>query len=148
MTAHAIAALEAVEQWWLMQADQSAGAPACIFMVREVLAAHKRTALPEAVRPVAWMHECLKPGDCDISAVNGVIHDEVKRLWLEVNPKHVEHYTVPLYRAIDPTRDAARQLRKALGLSQDFDDLPLEKLMQKAVERIATEIKHGRDNRD
>jgi hypothetical protein len=44
------------------------------------------------------MHECLKPGECDISAVNGVIHDEVKRLWLEVRPKHVEHYTVPLYR--------------------------------------------------
>lgn len=38
---------------------------------------------------------------------------------------------------VDPVRDAARQLRKALSLSQDFDDWPLEKLMQKAAERIA-----------
>lgn len=91
MTDRAFAALEAVEQWWLTQADQSVGAPACIFMVREVLAAHKRTAL-------------------------------------------------------DTTRDAARQLRKSLGLSQDFDDWPVEKLMQKAAERIGAEVKHVRHN--
>jgi hypothetical protein len=41
--AGAIAALQAVEDWWLTQADQSHGAPACIFMVRQVLSNHRRT---------------------------------------------------------------------------------------------------------
>jgi hypothetical protein len=52
--------------------------------------------------PVAWMHDCTDPKNCDIGAVNGVIHDEVKRLWLEVKPKQVEHYTIPLYRRPAP----------------------------------------------
>ena len=43
LTTDAIAALQAVEDWWLSlpghQRDH--GAPACIFMVREVLARHR-----------------------------------------------------------------------------------------------------------
>lgn len=41
----AFSALQAVEDWWLTQADKSKGAPACIFMVREALAQHRRTAV-------------------------------------------------------------------------------------------------------
>lgn len=43
---------------------------------------------PDTAPPVAWMHS--SPGRVD------VISDEVKRLWLNVNPRHVERYTIPL----------------------------------------------------
>jgi len=39
-------------------------------------------------KPIAWQH--------DVREVD-VIHDKVKQLWLAVKPKHVEHYTIPLY---------------------------------------------------
>jgi len=39
--------------------------------------------------PVAWLHADHRTAY--------VITDKVKQVWLQVDPKHVEHYTVPLY---------------------------------------------------
>jgi hypothetical protein len=36
----------------------------------------------------------------------------------------------------DETKDAAAELRKAMGISQDFGDWPLSTVMAKAAERI------------
>ena len=41
------------------------------------------------------------------------------------------------------TREAAHQLRKVLGISQDFDGWPLEKLILKAVDHIASAPSYG-----
>ena len=41
--------------------------------------------------PVAWMHVH--------HTTAYVITDRVKGIWLEVDSKHVEHYTIPLYTA-------------------------------------------------
>lgn len=41
------------------------------------------------VIPTAWLH--------DNDGRRDVIHNEAKKLWLNVRPSQVEHYTVPLY---------------------------------------------------
>lgn len=65
----AIAALQAVEDWWLSQPghQRDHGAPACIFMVREVLARHRRTAAAAApLHPEAeW---CLREARAQLAA--------------------------------------------------------------------------------
>ena len=54
------------------------------------------------IEPVAWHHE--------IEGRPDVISDRVKKLWLNVDLKHVEHYTVPLY----PASALAQARREAL----------------------------------
>lgn len=45
--------------------------------------------IPPLDQPVAWLHK--EHGDAY------VISARVKEIWEQVNPKHVENYTVPLY---------------------------------------------------
>ena len=40
-------------------------------------------------KPGAWLH-CSHPEAY-------VITDRVKEIWLACNPRHVEHYTIPLF---------------------------------------------------
>jgi hypothetical protein len=49
----------------------------------------KARSKPKAGEPVAWLHK-------DKSTAF-VITDRVKQIWLEVDAKHVENYTIPLY---------------------------------------------------
>jgi hypothetical protein len=40
----------------------------------------------------------------------------------------------------EETKDAAAELRKAMGVSQDFSDWPIATLMAKAAERIRADM--------
>lgn len=44
--------------------------------------------------PVAWMRDA---GEDSLSAMSCCCTNGVKQLWLNVNPKRVERYTIPLY---------------------------------------------------
>lgn len=46
--------------------------------------------------PVAWMRDAGEPS---LSTMSHCIPTTVKDIWLKVNPKNVERYTVPLYQA-------------------------------------------------
>lgn len=55
--------------------------------------------LSRAAEPVAWAH--------DTKGYAYVISDAVRQLWLKAKPKHVKHYTVPLFtHQPEPARDA------------------------------------------
>ncbi len=43
------------------------------------------------ITPVAWLHENYPDAY--------VITNRVKNIWLGCDPKHVEHYTIPIYSA-------------------------------------------------
>lgn len=79
--------------------------------------------------PVAWMHEHPERYD--------VVHGEARSLWLQVHPKQVEHYTIPLYRhkrRKPMSTDAACELiRATLGADAMLDGNLLK--MLRAVEK-------------
>jgi hypothetical protein len=89
-------------------------------LVREAVAAYWQLAALQpgeaAQEAVAWMHDGyqsspLREAASAQAAHLWVISDKVKRLWLAANPKHVEHYTIPLYAA--PPSVPAAQGREA-----------------------------------
>ncbi len=47
-------------------------------------------------KPVAWMRDAGEPS---ISTMSHCVPNSVKELWIKVNPRNVERYTVPLYNA-------------------------------------------------
>lgn len=71
-----VAALEAVETWWLSQLGKVSGAPACIFMVREALARHRRLSL-QAPRPAASLDHPRAGGFDPARALNGELRTEM-----------------------------------------------------------------------
>lgn len=78
--------------------------------------------------PVAWAHN--QQGRYD------VIHNEAKKLWLNANPKQVEHYTIPLYSHTDNkplSTEAACALLKSVGYDMMLDGNVLKIL--RAVEQ-------------
>ena len=53
-------------------------------------------------KPSAWLRDDNKGGS--INTMSDSCTDAVKELWLRVNPKNVERYVIPLYRAWEPTK--------------------------------------------
>jgi hypothetical protein len=56
--------------------------------------------------------------------------------WRSLNDVQIDAYAEGRKDEADETKDAAAELRKAMGISQDFSDWPLSTLMAKAAERI------------
>ena len=62
--------------------------------------------MSERPTPVAWMRADGENGE--VSTMVVCISARVKNLWLKINPKRVERYTLPLYcdeSLIDPSQD-------------------------------------------
>lgn len=75
------------------------------------------------VEPRAWLHDGSKEHVID------VVTERIKMIWLGAAPKHVEHYTIPLY----TVADVLAALRKSSAVYKALDaaimaDLPTSEI--------------------
>ena len=82
------------------------------------------------VEPRAWLHDGSKEHVID------VVTERIKMIWLGAAPKHVEHYTIPLYTVADVLAALRQPSVAMIHAANPNDDLDVTwKKMLDAFER-------------